>query len=170
MYIIHHQIVVGRGINVGVTVVVKRLQRIRDELELKRVGGHILKHADGGEPVSEDIGLPIMVVVVENRPIVEIREKPGILRGILVTVLPTKKRQQAVPVLLETKKIRRPVEVEVEVSEMDSVEAARPRELQNTTVLHHGHGMVTLETEIEKRLLPRCEQERQGEKKSEKKP
>ena len=85
------RIVVGRGEEVDVSVVVVGGQLLGDEFKGQRVLGDVLIDGDAGQSVGEDVGLAVLVVVLEDGPVVQFGEPVYVLRGELVTAVFLKK-------------------------------------------------------------------------------
>ena len=130
--ILNGKVVVGRGVQIGVTIVIVRLQLFRNQLKLDIFfRRHILIDSNTCEAVSENIRFTITIKVLENHPIMQIREKVAIRGRINVchTVLQTEIQecQQTVAMFLKKNQIVDAVVIKVKLCTFHRVDASRPR-------------------------------------------
>ena len=122
----HHKIIIWRCEYVRISIVVKGRQRIGDKPELKRIFGNVLEHTHRSQTVGEDVSLPVVVVVIKNHPVVQIRKTTGILRCILESIAGAQEGEQPVTVFLETQHIRNAIKIEIYFRKMDRVQSTSP--------------------------------------------
>ena len=146
--VFHHKIIIGRCVYVRISIVVKGRQRIGDKPELKRIFGNVLEHTHRSQTVGEDVRLPVVVIVVKDHPVVQIRKTTGILRCILESIASAQEGKQPVTVLLKAQQIWNAIKIEINFRKMDRVQSTSPRDWQSVSVLNNRNRLLSFESEI----------------------
>ena len=130
VHIGHHQVVIGRGVDIAVAGVIKGGELVGYQTERKLLLRGVSEYSDSRETVCENIFFPVVIIVFQDNPVVQFGEVVPVFGDIYPLLALSQEGQQSVAVFLKRQQVVYAIKIKVDGEKRHTAHASCPSQRQ----------------------------------------